>query len=112
MRQTVEGWTPSVAAHLMAASCLRAAKTNCTAAGGLVLALCLLLVATASAQEVQSIFMPGQNAEGYYVANSGAGMLHVSLLAELSDVRPIAFRARVIVDKNYYGEQKVTFDRG
>ena len=46
----------------------------------------------------------------YYVANSGVGKLHVSLLADLRDVRPIAFRARVIVEKQLFGEQKVHFE--
>ncbi len=79
-------------------------------APGLAAMLWLLLGNAAAAQEVESIFMPGQKAEGYYVANSGLGKLDVSLLAELRDVRPIAFRARVVVDERYFGEQEVTFD--
>ena len=77
---------------------------------GLVAVSCLLLASPAAAQEIESIFMPGQNAEGYYVANSGVGKLRVSLLADSRDVRPIAFRARVIVEKKFFGEQKVNFD--
>ena len=70
----------------------------------------LWFVQIADAQQVESIFMPGQNAEGYYVANSGLGKLEVSLLAELREIRPISMRARVIVEKQFYAEQKMTFE--
>ena len=69
---------------------------------GLAALLCLLLDRPAAAQKIESIFMPGQNAEGYYVANSGVGKLRVSLLADLRDARPIAFRARVVVEKQSF----------
>ena len=40
----------------------------------LAVVFCLLFWNTAAAQDVESIFMSGQNAEGYYVANSAAAV--------------------------------------
>jgi hypothetical protein len=63
----------------------------------------------AVAQEVESIFIAGQNTDGYYVAIAGAGKLEAAILVDLRDERPARLGARIEVKKRYHAEQEIHY---
>lgn len=71
--------------------------------------LATLVAGAASGQQVESIFIAGHNADGYYVTNAGAGRLDVAILVDLRDERPAHLGARIEVKKRHHAEKEVSY---
>ena len=70
-------------------------------------ALALAVSSGAHAQEVESLFLTGQDAAGYYISNAGRAKLEVAVLVDLNGERPIALGARIEIKKRFFAAKQV-----